>query len=277
MKFIDDSRIPPEPYPELWDVLVNLTDQYQQELAGNLVGIYLVGSLAIGDFDLDSDIDFLVVTGAEITEANRISLEGIQKKIQAMDCYPAKHLEGSFISITDLQDGSTAGKKSVPYFDNGSTTMEMAVHDNQWHVRWVLREHGITLLGPNPETLLPPIPQDKFLKEIKTELLQALKYFEDDINRPLCFSNSRFGQSFFVLTACRMLHSLSTGTVQSKKAGAEWARQFVDPKWRKIIDQAWQERQGVRFMVKIAQRAEPALLRETLEFMKYAVGLTEAL
>jgi hypothetical protein len=99
-----------------------------------------------------------------------------------------------------------------------------------------------------------------------------MKFFEGDINAPLTFFNSRFGQSFTVLTYCRMLHTLHTGTVQSKKAGMQWAKQIVDPQWVKLIDQAWHEREGVRFMVKIRQRAEQILLYETLEFMKYAIS-----
>ena len=103
-------------------------------------------------------------------------------------------------------------------------------------------------------------------------MLEVMNYFEAEINRPLGFWNSRFGQSFAVLTYCRMLHSLHTGTVQSKKAGAIWAKQFVEPKWVKIIDRAWNEREGVRFLIKIGQRAEQKLLNETLEFIKYAVA-----
>ena len=68
-----------------------------------------------------------------------------------------------------------------------------------------------------------------------------------------------------------MLHTLHTGTVRSKKAGAKWTKQFVEPKWIKIIDQAWNEREGVRFGIKIGQRADQKLLYETLEFMKYTV------
>ena len=33
----------------------------------------------------------------------------------------------------------------------------------------------------------------------------------------------------------------------------------------------WNDRKGVRFGVKIGQRADVALLNETLEFMKYAI------
>ena len=69
-----------------------------------------------------------------------------------------------------------------------------------------------------------------------------------------------------------MLHTLHTGTVQSKKAGAAWAKELVDPKWVEIIEQAWKEREGVRFLVKIRQRAEQTLLYETLEFIKYALA-----
>ena len=272
MKFLDDSRVPEHPYPELRGVLEIFADEILAELGGNLVGIYLVGSIASGDFDSDSDVDFLVVTNTELSESNMKSLPDIQTKIHAIDCYPAKHLEGSYISISDLNNWSVVGEKKLYYFDNGSTTYELSTHDNQWHVRWILRERGITLVGQKPETILQSIPLNEMFSEIMTTMLQVLKFFQEEINRPLSFWNSRFGQSFAVLTYCRMLHTLHTGTVQSKKAGVKWAKQFVDSKWVKIIEQAWKEREGVRFGVKIGQRAELTLLHETLEFIKYALA-----
>ena len=277
MKFLDDSRIPNHPYPELRDVLNTFVNAIEAELAENLVGVYLVGSLASGDFDLDSDVDFLVVTHTELTERNRKSLQEVQVTIHGMDCYPAKHLEGSYISIADLNHWDTVGEKKLDYFDNGSTTFEQSIHDNQWHVRWILRERGITLIGPKPGTILHAIPLNELSNEIKATMLLVMKLFEDEIDRPLSFFNSRFGQSFAVLTYCRMLHTLHTGTVQSKKAGVKWAKQFVEPGWVKIIDQAWQEREGVRFGVRVGQRAEQTLLYETLEFIKYAVALIETM
>lgn len=271
MKFLDDARVPNNPYPELREVLYNFANEITAELADNLIGVYLVGSIATGDFDLDSDVDFLVVTNTELTETNIKSLQEIQAKIYDIDCYPAKHLEGSYISIGDLNNWHTVGEKELYYFDNGSTTFEQSTHDNKWHVRWILRERGITLIGQKPEQITQPIPLHELSNEIKMAMLEEMKAFEDEINRPRSFWNSRFGQSFAVLTYCRMLHTLHTGTVQSKKAGVKWAKQFVEPKWVNIIDQAWSEREGVRFLVKIRQRAEQTLLDETLEFIKYAV------
>ncbi len=275
MKLPDDLKIPDEPYPELRLVLAAFAQAIAAQLEGNLIGLYLVGSLASGDFDLDSDVDFLVVTNSELTEADMAPLQDIQIRIHAMDCYPARHLEGSYISLRDLNDAGCVGVKELFYFDNGSTAWERSTHDNQWHVRWVLRERGIPLLGPDPKTLLPPIPLDEMDAEVKATMPRIVTGFRDEIHRPLSFWNSRFGQSFFVLTACRMLHTLHSGTVASKKAGMLWARQFVDPRWVRLIDAAWQERQGVRFGVKIGQKADFALLNETLEFLQYSLEQME--
>jgi predicted nucleotidyltransferase len=277
MKFLDDTKIPDHPYPELREILNTFVHEIAAELGENLVGIYLVGSLASGDFDADSDVDFLVVTNAELTEANMKPLQEIQEKIHDMDGYPAKHLEGSYISLADLNDWRIVGQKKLFYFDNGSTAYEQSTHDNQWHVRWILRERGITLVGPKPETILKPIPITELSQEIKTAMLYVKRLFEEEIDRPLGFFNSRFGQSFVVLTYCRMLHTLHTGTVQSKKAGMKWAKQFVDPQWVGLIDRAWHEREGVRFGTKIGQRAELTLLYETLEFIRSAVSQMEAM
>lgn len=271
MKNFNDSEIPLYPYPELREVLDIFVNEIIKVLNENLIGVYLVGSIATGDFDLDSDVDFLVVTKVELTEENMKYLQDVQIKVHNMDCYPAKHLEGSYICIDDLNDWSTVGQKNLWYFDNGSTTYELSTHDNQWHVRWVLRERAIPLVGPKPDTLLPEIPLDKLNNEIQASMLRCKESFKEDINQPLSFSNSRFGQSFFVLTICRMMHTLHTGTVQSKKAGANWAKQFVDPKWVALIDQAWHEREGVRFMEKIHQRAEQRLLDKTLEFINDSI------
>ena len=52
------NRIPHEPYPELRSALERFVEGVQSSIKYNFVGAYLVGSLATGDFDLDSDVDF---------------------------------------------------------------------------------------------------------------------------------------------------------------------------------------------------------------------------
>ena len=272
MNLLDNMAIPMHPYPKLREVLNIFVAEVQAELADNLVGIYLVGSLASGDFDLDSDVDFLVVINTELTATNEIHLQAIQRQIYALNCYPAQHLEGSYITLVDLNDWNTVGEKELYYFDNGSTAFEYSVHDNNWHVRWILRERGLSLIGPAQETFLSPIPTSELLGEMKTSMRQIRSAFAAAISQPLNFLNSQFGQSFVVLTYCRMLHTLYTGEVQSKKAGAQWAEQSVAPEWRELIDRAWHDREGVRFGVKIGRKADEKLLFKTLEFIKYVAA-----
>ena len=53
----------PTPYTDLKLVLSELVARAQKLLGNLFVGAYLQGSFAIGDFDIYSDVDFLIVTG----------------------------------------------------------------------------------------------------------------------------------------------------------------------------------------------------------------------
>jgi len=265
------ENVPSGPYPELPAILTEFVSSVKNDLDKNLIGVYLVGSLAIGDFDLDSDIDFLVVIKEDLTNEAVLSLQEIHSRIYRIGCYPAQHLEGSYITYDLLNQPEDVGVQPLWYLDNGSTTFERATHDNQWHVRWVLRERGITLLGPKANSLLPPIPINALRSEVISLMQKIADTFAAEIHDPLTFLNSRFGQSFAVLSYCRMLHTLKTDTVQSKFAGMKWALQALDSRWAGFIQQAWEERKGVRHMVKIRQPAQQSALEETMAFIKYAI------
>src|SRR5687768_5635366 len=57
--------------------------QVQDLLGGELVGMYLYGSLALGDFDpAHSDIDFVVVTEAELAPASIPTLRDIHARFE---------------------------------------------------------------------------------------------------------------------------------------------------------------------------------------------------
>jgi hypothetical protein len=263
------NGIPYEPYPELRPVLERFVEGVQNSIEGNFVGAYLVGSLATGDFDLDSDVDFLIVTNDELTDVEVRSLQKLHVQIQGLGCYPAEHLEGSYISKDLLNRRDLVGVEPLWYVDNGSTTLERSIHDNQWHVRWTLREHAITLLGPAPKTLMQPVPDEALRDETVTAMQNLATHFIAEIGKPLGYFNTRFGQSFAVLTCCRMLHTLQSGVVKSKLAGVKWAQQSLSPQWHELIRRAWIEREGVRFCQKIRQPAELSLLQQTVHFLAY--------
>jgi len=103
-----------------------------------------------------------------------------------------------------------------------------------------------------------------------TSIENLRTHFVAEIDKPLGWFNTRFGQSFTVLTCCRMLHTLQSGAVKSKLAAVQWADQSPNAEWNELVRQAWAERKGVRFGVKVRQPADVKLLQETARFVAYA-------
>ena len=263
------KKIPGEPYPELRLVLETLVGGVQDAVKAKFVGAYLVGSLATGDFDRDSDIDFLIVTDEELTDAQVQSLQALHLELHNLGCYPAQHLEGSYIPRDLLNRADQVGTQMLWYIDNGSSVLERSLHDNKWHVRWILRERAITLSGPDPKALVQLVSPEALLSEMLVSVETLRSHFVAEIGKPLGWFNTRFAQSFTVLTCCRMLHTIQNGAVRSKLAGVEWAEQSLDAEWHKLIRQAWAERQGVRFGLKVRQLADTKRLQETARFIAY--------
>ena len=54
------------PHLRLDELLVEHAHALQRASARNFVGMYLIGSLAVGDFDATSDVDFIIVTNEEL-------------------------------------------------------------------------------------------------------------------------------------------------------------------------------------------------------------------
>jgi predicted nucleotidyltransferase len=108
-RIIDQAlkRIPSEPYAELRPVLETFVGGVQDAVETNFVGAYLVGSLATGDFDHDSDIDFLIVTDEELTDAQVQSLQALHLELHSLGCYPAQHLEGSYHTQRLVESGGS--------------------------------------------------------------------------------------------------------------------------------------------------------------------------
>jgi predicted nucleotidyltransferase len=262
-------------YPELASVLHRFVARLQSALGSNFIGAYLVGSLATGDFDLDSDVDFLVLTKVELRDADVKSLEAIHRDVHALGSYPAEHLEGSYLTAELLNRPDAVGVEPVWYVDNGSTSLVLSIHDNRWHVRWILRERGVTITGPDPKTFLPPISNEALRGEAARSIQELARRFIAELDRPIGWFNTRFGQSFAVLTCCRMLQTCASGIVDSKLSGVKWAERSLDPGWCGLIREAWIERREVRFGEKVRQPAGTGVMHETANFLAYAVSLVE--
>jgi hypothetical protein len=129
----------------------------------------------------------------------------------------------------------------------------------------VLREHGVILAGPEPKTLIKPVPAGDLRREIRAVITD---WGTEIIQDPGRFSN-RFYQSFIVLSYCRMLHDLKAGRISSKRSTAEWAKENLDPSWRSLIDRTWDTRPNPEFTIR--QPADPDEFKRTRAFVQYVI------
>lgn len=182
-------------------------------------------------------------------------------------------LEGSYPPMGELRSLECAGTPWW-YLDNGASDLISDPHCNTAVVRWSLREHGVTLYGPPPATLVDPVPPEALRAEVVTGLAEwepwpyeSQTRFERGDARP---GMSRWKQPYVVLSYCRMLHTPETGAVHSKKVSGEWALGALDPRWRPLIQRALDDRPDP--WGRVHQPAPAEAIDATLAFADYAVA-----
>ncbi len=254
----------PTPFPELNAVLSEWLDGVRAALGADLTAAYLQGSFAVGDFDEDSDVDFLVAVRAELTDAQLAGLQAVHARIYDLPSPWAKHLEGSYFPEAALRRLDPAGAQPW-YLDNTSKVLVRSSHDDTLVVRWVTREHGITLAGPDAKTLIDSVTAE----DLRREVLGTMREWGAEILDGRYRLENRWAQPFAVLSYCRMLHTLHTGTIRSKLAGAQWAKEALDDQWAGLIGCAWNERPDPSS--KVRQPADPGDTARTLDFIRYAL------
>lgn len=223
----------PTPYADLNTVLRELLAQMQAVLGANFVGLYLQGSFAVGDFDPYSDVDFIAVIAQPLSEDVVAALQAMHKRVYGLDIPWAQHLEGSYFPRAVLRVPPQPGCL-LWYLDHGNDFLFQSDHCNTLLVRQVVRGMGIPLAGPDPAGLVDPIAVDALRREM---LGTITGWGQQVIDKPDPYNN-RFYQAYLVLNYCRMLHDLRRGSPGSKRAGADWARDNLDPRWTGLIDRA---------------------------------------
>lgn len=250
----------PTPFPEVNAILQELLEGIQGVLGEHLIGMYLEGSLANGDFDQDSDIDFVVVTDVEITGNLFSALQRMHERIAASDSPWAVELEGSYVSKQALRRYDPANARH-PNIERGrGERLKMVDHDEVWNVhRHILRERGITILGPEPKTLIDPLTPN----DLKQAMLPALNGWATHLlNHPEAMGQRGY-QSYVVLTLCRILYTLQFGDVASKRKSASWAKETVCQNRGPLIERAWEGRHHPQM------QADKEDIRQTLDFINY--------
>jgi hypothetical protein len=276
----------PTPFEGLNAVLAHLTDHVRAILGDTLVGLYLQGSFAVGDADEMSDCDFMAVIARDLTADERAALQAMHAAIHDLPHEPWRHrLEGSYAPVDILRrqsdqprdppgeprgpDWGDPGMGGAParfypfvYLDHGAKVLVRSEHDNSQVVRWSLREKGVVLAGPDPKTLIDPVTPEMLRTEVRATMDLALALGLEPMSM-------KAWQSFWVGLYCRMLHTMATGQVWSKKASAAWAQQHLGPDWAPLIGRAQAIKEGDRAVA--MEPADPAEVAATRAFVRHVV------
>ncbi len=264
------NNLTPTPNPQVNTLLLDLLSSAKSVLGNLFVGMYLSGSLAIGDFDADSDVDFIFVIKDKVSDAQLLALQEMHTRLHNINSKWATCLEGYYILQSELQHYDATDPWHL-YLDNGSSELLVVRenHKNWIFERFVLQEFGIILEGPKPQSLFNPISPNDLRQTLLMELHSWMKEILDDPR----LLNNRWRQSFVVLSLCRMLYTFEYGKVISKQAAVEWAIKSLDPDWKNLIERAWAERPTPP--LKARMQAEPEDAEATPGFIRYALGLSQ--
>lgn len=247
------------PYAEINALLDQLLARMRAVLGEKLVGLYLFGSLAEGDFDyVSSDVDFAAATLVKLDEGELAQLKTMHAEIAAHGGRWGKTLNGAYIALAALRRYEPAQRH--PYCSS-TTPLGVTALGHDWVlIRHVLREKGIVVYGSPLASLIDPISCEELLVAVRTALRENWTPYLDgpEVIRP------RYFQAFAVLTMCRALRALATGELVSKPAAATWALGHLDVEWAPLIQRALAWRAD--------KTADDAALPETLRFLRFAIS-----
>lgn len=219
----------PTPYPEVNSALAHVLANMQATLGDQFVGLYLGGSLALGDFKpQQSDIDFIAVTMDDLPPELIVALRAMHARLAATGDKWAAKLDGSYVPRHILRNWNS-NQAPCPFIEGDCfliTRQGSAVLQ-----RHIIREYGVVVAGPHPQTLVDPV--DDLPRAVRDMLEEWWRPLLDD---PAWVQETQ-AQPFAILSMCRALYTLEYGELTSKPIAARWAQQTLGKSFDRLI--AW--------------------------------------
>jgi predicted nucleotidyltransferase len=189
----------PTPYPAINTVLSEWAEAVKRLLGNKVVGLYLSGSLAYGDFVPERrDIDLQAVVQSPLTEDELRAVEQLQKQIEERYSQWADRIECSYVPL-ELMRELTPPATPRPCWGFGTFYPE-APAGNEWIINdYLLSKHGIMLAEPDFNDLIPPIHIDSVRRASAKDLFQEWLPKIDDAE---WLSNSHYLLPLPVLSCC---------------------------------------------------------------------------
>ena len=250
---------PMQAYPAAASILADLLRDIQAVLDEKLAGFYVYGSFATGDFTEGiSDLDTSALLKEELAAEDLARLAAMHNAFA--DRHPdwCDRIETQYVTVNALRTFRTV-RHPMANISPGEP-FHLIEGGEEWLSNWwMIRKHGITLLGPPSADLIPPIDDEAFFEVIASYVHEAPEWA-----LPYTAPGS---QAYTILTMCRALFTLRHRRHTSKLAAAAWAREAY-PQWADLIDKAvyWRENSAT------TQDDPAAFFPRTLAFVDFAVA-----
>ena len=232
---------------DLSSLLEAMATDFPAILHGNLVGIYVWGSLTYDAFEeICSDVDCVGVTRRDFDDREFSEL--------------VKRIDMRFVIDREFLD--KASRCCGFYHHTGRLTR----HGSDGNpIIWLnIAQSGITLWGEDAKSIAPQV-SDQCLNDA---LLLELNYLKEDLtaNAGDRFNRAFIHNAYAVLTACRILYSAHHRALASKDQAYGWAMETVPPVWRAVIHAAKENR------LRNAGSTTPQLEEDAKQFVEFVSG-----
>jgi Domain of unknown function (DUF4111) len=245
---------------DLSNLLQAIAADFPVILGGNLVGIYLWGSLTYNAFEQRcSDVDSIVVTARDLDDREFSDLDAWFKNQGQLNRW-VKRIDLRFVIDHEFLDKASRCCGFYHY------TQKLVRHGSDGNpIIWMnIAECGVTLWGKDAKLIAPPVSGRCF----NEALLEELNYLKEDLNSNRGDRSDRafIHNAYAVLTACRILYSAHHGTVLSKEQAYTWAIETVPVAWRSVIHAARENR------LKYSGATTPELEQNAIRFIRFVTS-----
>jgi len=250
----------------IWPALQEYLSAMDQKIPGLLSAFYVEGSIALGGFNEQfSDIDFLAILKRYPSATELVAMQNIHKIVGRN--YPRWPISGSYIQQSALSNGQV---DAIICYEGKLTPRGR--FDWNWVDGWTVKNHGIAVIGPEPQTLPVNVDWNQLTKSMKENLNT---YWAGWTRRPYCLSALMLdrGIQWAILGVLRQYFTFRENTITTKVKAGEYALDRLPSRWRPLIKEAIQIREGKKTSVSPVRIMR---MTEAVKFLKFIIQACNA-
>ena len=231
----------------------------QETLGEKLVGLYVFGSIATGGYEHGtSDVDLLAALSSDLSADDFARVAAVHEAVLREQSGWEDRIEIAYISTEKLR--RIQAEDQIALVSPGEP-VHFKEAGNDWFLNlFLLREHGLTVFGPPPHSLVDPVSAGDLT------VVQRLMWEWREWITQTDLIHKRAYQGHMIITMCRNLFLWRNLRVASKREATAWAAREM-PEWSALIRSALIWREGA-----VGEHVDQnATLPETLRFVHVVI------